>query len=139
MANVYINFSDYNKYQIEQLRLGAEADIDVDKYISPEFSCFQMQQIRLGLMSGIDVDIYTTTKFNSDQMREIRIGLEHGIDARLYADPEVSELSMFMMREELEAQLSNPNPGKLDEINESVTLNDELKEPQITQDESEDK
>lgn len=139
MANVYINFSDYNKYQIEQLRLGAEADIDVDKYISPEFSCFQMQQIRLGLMSGIDVDIYATTKFNSDQMREIRIGLEHGIDARLYADPEVSELSMFMMREELEAQLSNPNPGKLDEINESVTLNDELKEPQITQDESEDK
>lgn len=139
MANVYINFSDYNKYQIEQLRLGAEADIDVDKYISPEFSCFQMQQIRLGLMSGIDVDIYATTKFNSDQMREIRIGLEHGIDARLYADPEVSELSMFMMREELEAQLSNPNPGNLDEINESVTLNDELKEPQITQDESEDK
>ena len=139
MANVYINFSDYNKYQIEQLRLGAEADIDVDKYISPEFSCFQMQQIRLGLMSGVDVDIYATTKFNPDQMREIRIGLEHGIDARLYADPEVSELSMFMMREELEAQLSNPNPGKLDEINESVTLNDELKEPQITQDESEDK
>ena len=139
MANVYINFSDYNKYQIEQLRLGAEADIDVDKYISPEFSCFQMQQIRLGLMSGVDVNIYATTKFNPDQMREIRIGLEHGIDARLYADPEVSELSMFMMREELEAQLSNPNPGKLDEINESVTLNDELKEPQITQDESEDK
>lgn len=139
MANVYINFSDYNKYQIEQLRLGAEADIDVDKYISPEFSCFQMQQIRLGLMSGVDVDIYATTKFNPDQMREIRIGLEHGIDARLYADPEVPELSMFMMREELEAQLSNPNPGKLDEINESVTLNDELKEPQITQDESEDK
>ncbi len=48
----------------------------------------QMEEIRMGLEAGLDVSLYARPEFDWEQMQEIRLGLEDGLDVSVYAKPE---------------------------------------------------
>ena len=50
---------------------------ELQKYKDQGFNYDQIQEIRKGLEAGIDVNKYADPKFNWEQMREIRIELEN--------------------------------------------------------------
>ena len=49
-------------------------------YAKKEFLAIQMQQIRLGLQDNLPVEKYANPSFDWLQMEQIRIGLKDGID-----------------------------------------------------------
>ena len=62
----------FDYWQMDEIRLGLEAGVDVDKYADPKFNEYQMKQIQEGLENGVNVDKYANTKFDETQMYEIR-------------------------------------------------------------------
>lgn len=73
----------FDIFQMEQIKWGLKAGVDVDKYADPKFDNFQMVQIKWGLEEGIDVDKYADPRFNWKQMQEIRLSLNPtGINKR---------------------------------------------------------
>ena len=49
MNNLKEFFNQFDKNQIEQIRLGFKSDVDAIVYAKPEFDWVQMREIRLGL------------------------------------------------------------------------------------------
>lgn len=88
----------FAKDQMEEMRKGAEAGLDVKIYAKKEFLAIQMQQIRLGLMKKLPVEVYAKTEYDWFQMEEIRKGLEAGLDISIYASPDVSYDRMQQIR-----------------------------------------
>ena len=91
--------------QLEQVRLGLEADIDVDTYANPEIPWFQMEEMRLGLIAGIDLKKYSQCGFDWMQLSEVRLGLEHDIDVSQYADAKYVSQQMHEIRIGLENEI----------------------------------
>ena len=58
----------FEKDQLEEIKLGKEAGIDVMQYAKPQFLAIQMRQIRLGLMENLDVACYTKPEYDWFQM-----------------------------------------------------------------------
>jgi uncharacterized protein (DUF342 family) len=75
---------DYFAIQMRQIRQGLLDGVDVSRYADPKFDWFQMEEIRKGLLSGVDVDKYGSLTVSYDRMRQVRIGLEQGIDLSKY-------------------------------------------------------
>ncbi len=50
MNNLKEFFNQFDKNQIEQIRLGFESDVDATVYAKPEFDWEQMRKIRLKLL-----------------------------------------------------------------------------------------
>ena len=46
-------FSQFTKYQKEQIKAGLKENIDVSIYAKPEFNEYQMFEIRVGLLNKI--------------------------------------------------------------------------------------
>jgi uncharacterized protein (DUF342 family) len=82
-VSVYAN-KDYFAIQMRQIRQGMMDGVDVLRYADPKFDWFQMEEIRKGLLSGVDVDKYGSLAVTYDRMRQVRIGLEQGIDLSKY-------------------------------------------------------
>ena len=104
-SEIYLSFE-----QMEQIRLGLEAGIDVSKYANSKLSDKQMEEIRWGLEDGLDVSKYADPKFNWEQMEEIRKGLESGIDVMKYADPKWEYIQMAHIRCSLKESLRKKDP-----------------------------
>lgn len=68
--------SDFDEYQINQIRKGLKQGLDVSVYADPRYSKWQMDQIRRGLEEGLDVSTYANPKYDSEKMEKIRKGLE---------------------------------------------------------------
>ena len=51
--------------------------MNVSIYATPDFTWKQMEQIRLGLEANIDVSIYANPELDSEEMKEIRLNLEN--------------------------------------------------------------
>ncbi len=92
----------YTKDQIEEIRLGQEAGLDVSAYARKEFYAIQMRQIRQGLALGLDVSQYASPSYDWFQMEEIRLGLENGVKVKVYNDPSISYDRMRQVRKGLE-------------------------------------
>ena len=80
----------FEKDQLEEIKLGKEAGIDVMQYAKPQFLAIQMRQIRLGLMENLDVACYTKPEYDWFQMEELREGLKAGVAVSTYANPSFS-------------------------------------------------
>ena len=104
-SEIYLSFE-----QMEQIRLGLEAGIDVSKYANSKLSDKQMEEIRYGLQLDLDVSKYADPKFNWEQMEEIRKGLESGIDVTKYADPKWEYIQMAHIRCSLQESLRKKDP-----------------------------
>jgi hypothetical protein len=50
--------------------------VDVIPYITTEFVRAQIEEIKLGLMAGVDVTTYNNVEYKASEMRERRIALE---------------------------------------------------------------
>ena len=64
-----------NALQLHQVKLGIEKGLTDDQiriYADPKFDWFQMEQIRLGLEAGMDVSIYAQPNIPSEEMEHIR-------------------------------------------------------------------
>lgn len=67
-------------------------------YADPKYSVEQMEQIRIGIDAGINVDIYADPKFSSEQMKQIRLGILDGVDVIRYAVEDIDADSMEIIR-----------------------------------------
>lgn len=87
----------------------------MEKYLHMGFDKYQLNEIKLGLDSGVNVDIYAKGNYNSSQMKEIRKGLEDGIDVSSYAKAQFNSIMMRHKREELEKKTldSTPSPKRM--------------------------
>ena len=86
--NYEISLDKFNKYQLEEIKLGLKDNLDVNLYANPRFSAGQMELIRQGIKKGLDIKHYANPKFYEGQMRQIVSGLEEGLDVSIYNKPE---------------------------------------------------
>lgn len=105
--------ADYAKLQMQEIRKGLEAGVDVSVYADARYNHLQMGVIRDGLEAGIDVAVYADPKFDFGQMVQIYLGLKAGVDVSVYADPKNGQYQMGKIRERLEANAKR-NSGKND-------------------------
>lgn len=94
--------TEFDKYQIDEIKKGIKNSIDVSKYADPKFNDEQMEQIRLGLEEGLDVSKYADFNFDSRQMIQIYYGLRDGVDVSKYANPKFNWSQMVQIRLGLE-------------------------------------
>lgn len=93
----------FTRNQLEEIRKGMEAGVDVTLYAKRGFLAIQMQQIRLGLMNGIKAEEYARMDYDWFQMEEIRKGLEAGVNISAFASPDITFDRMQQIRLGLEA------------------------------------
>lgn len=72
-----MDLSIFGYYQMEEILLGLERNLDVSVYTNPEFSNYQMEVIRLGLEKNLDVSVYAKPEYTHVQMEVIRLGLKN--------------------------------------------------------------
>lgn len=78
--------AEYQKEQIQEIKLGREQGLDISLYANPEFNWMQMEQIRTGLKDKMDVSLYANPSYSYETMRQIRLALHSGIDLTPYLD-----------------------------------------------------
>lgn len=96
-----IENEQFDPDQLEEIRLGREAGVDINCYARKEFMAIQMHQIRIGLEEGLDVKTYAKPEYDWFQMEEIRKGLERELDISVYASPEIPYDKMRQVRKGL--------------------------------------
>lgn len=100
-----LKLQDFTPDQIEEIKEGLTAGVNVATYARLDFSSIQMRQIRLGLENGVDVAFYANPDFDWLQMIEIRKGLERNIDVSSYASLEIPYDKMRQLRKGLEKEI----------------------------------
>lgn len=93
--------TEFTKDQLDEIRKGQNAGLNVSVYAKPDFYAIQMRQIRKGMMEGLPVEQYARTEYDWFQMEEIRKGLKEHLDVSFYASPEVSYEKMRQIRKGL--------------------------------------
>ena len=68
--------NQFDENQINQIRLGLEANVDVSIYANENYDCRQMEEIRLGLEDNLDVSNYLDFELDWDEMQAIRLELK---------------------------------------------------------------
>lgn len=101
-----LSFQDFKPDQMEEIKAGLAAGINVSEYARPEFTSIQMRQIRLGLEGGLDVSLYADPQYDWLQMIEIRRGLESKVNVASYASFEIPHDKMRGLREGLEQNIN---------------------------------
>lgn len=104
----------YSDKQLEQLRLGKKAGIDINVYSNPELSHGKMREIRRGLVDRVDAGIFASPKFSIGAMRLLRTDMKLGIDVSTYINPrydiyQLSELSDGYVAGLEISEYANPN------------------------------
>ena len=94
---------DFEKDQINEIKLGALAGIDTSVYADKKYLAIQMRQIRLGLIEKLPVEIYASPEYDWFQMEEIRKGLSEGVDVQIYSSHDISYEKMRQIRKGLKA------------------------------------
>ncbi len=61
LMELYAIIMNFDGKQLEEIRKGLEAGVDVSVYAKPEYNWEQMQEIRWGLESGVDVSVYANS------------------------------------------------------------------------------
>ena len=89
-----------------------------------DYDFYQIKQIEIGLEKDLDVSLYTNPKFSSEQMEMIRIGLEDGVDASKYANPELDLFTMLVVKTALENGMSKISEYNVQKINSLFTKED---------------
>lgn len=92
----------FDKYQLEQIRLGLKSGVDISVYADPQYMAIQMEWIRKGLEDGIDVSPYADPEYDWFQMEEIYKGITASVDVSKYQDPSIPYERMREIREGLE-------------------------------------
>lgn len=100
-----LKLQDFTPDQIQEIKEGLTAKVNVAAYARLEFSSIQMRQIRLGLESGVDVSIYANPDYDWLQMMEIRKGLERNVDVSSYALSDIPYDKMRQLRKGLEQKI----------------------------------
>ncbi len=96
----------FSNNQIEEIKAGLKAGLDIDKYADKKYHSIQMRQIRLGLEKGLPVEYYADPKYDWLQMEELRKGLEDDLDVAVYADYNIPYDKMQQLREGLKDGLN---------------------------------
>lgn len=91
----------FSEDQLEQIHLGRQEGIAVEKYAFPELMALQMYHIREGLKENLPVELYAAPEYDWFQMEEIREGLKEGIDVKIYAQPDIPYQNMRQLRQAL--------------------------------------
>lgn len=65
----------FNEYQIDEIYNGLKSDIDINnisKYADPKFNVDQMEEIRQGIKAGVDILKYANPMFHQTTLEAIR-------------------------------------------------------------------
>ena len=98
-------FTQFNKYQQEQIITGIDEEVDISVYAKKEIHEDIMEEIFYALIEDIDIMPYVEDGFSNFQLLEIRQGLSANLDVSSYAKPNISHLQMDLMRTELLEEL----------------------------------
>lgn len=82
--------------QVWEIIDGLENGVDVTVYAKPEFDDRQMHAIRLGLEYNVDISIYAKPIYNGGQMIDLFIGLIENLDVSIIANPNYDEMEMIL-------------------------------------------
>ncbi|MGZ9762747.1 Mbov_0400 family ICE element protein [Mycoplasma sp. 5912] len=77
-----LDFNKYSPRQLEQIYLGLQASVDVDKYLDSKWEYDQMQQIRIGLQAKIDIKDYYDNNLDGLKMQQIRECIFNELDIK---------------------------------------------------------
>ncbi len=116
----------YDSAQLSEIKKGLEQEVEISRYISPEFDASQMLQIRLGLEQKLDISKYADSKFDHKQMEQIRKGIALGVDVEVYADDAFHAEQMEFIRRQLMKKIS-----PADMICNEITIHKEAEESEI--------
>lgn len=111
---IIFSAAGFDADQLEEIRIGKEAGLDVSVYARNDLMAIQMRQLRLGLEAGYDVSVYASPDFDWFQMEEIRKGMEEGVDYKLYANPALEYDKMRQLRKGLRDGINLLEFQKLD-------------------------
>ena len=81
--------------QMQQIRLGLQDNLPVEKYANPSFDWLQMEQIRMGLKDRIDISKYAKPEISFDRMQQIRLSLLDNIDLSAFTKLEAGVLKQL--------------------------------------------
>ena len=117
----------YNAGQLNELKLGKQAGVDIRIYANPALSMNQMRELRLGLMRKLNVKPIAHPEYGVMEMRYYIICLADGIDIRSFLNPEysvgqLSELSLAVEEGLDISKMSNTKltPDEMAEIRERL-------------------
>jgi uncharacterized protein (DUF342 family) len=112
--NNFLLKEGFNPNQIDEIRQGQEAGLDVSVYAKKKFFAVQMREIRLGLLDGVDVNFYANPDYDWFQMQEIRKGLTSGVRIESYSNPAITYDRMRQVRLGLEQGVNLSKYVRLD-------------------------
>lgn len=101
--------ADLNASQLDQIRLGKEAGINVESYDSSFVPADIMCEMRLALQGGQDISRYTKEGFSVGQLREIRLGMADLLEIKDYAHIWFTTEHMKEIRTSMERSLPTKN------------------------------
>lgn len=101
MPPIIYNTDKFDSSQIEVIKAGIAANLDISIYAKPEFNCHQMDEIFKGMKDGVNVELYAKPEFNERQMEEIHTALLDNMnitDIWLFAKPEFNGDQMAQIK-----------------------------------------
>lgn len=101
MPPIIYNTDKFDASQIEVIKAGIAANLDISIYAKPEFNCHQMDEIFKGMKDGVNVELYAKPEFNERQMEEIHTALLDNMnitDIWLFAKPEFNGDQMAQIK-----------------------------------------
>ena len=84
-----------------QLREGYEDGIDLSPYL--EYSAQILKQIRKAMLAGIDLLPYVKQRYDAEQLEQIRLAIEHNVDLSPYLSMNFRGVALHQIRKGLEA------------------------------------
>lgn len=82
--------SQFDKYQLKEIRRGLEQNLNVLISAKPYFNYKQMAIINMGLKANIDTSIYAKKEYNDHQMYKIFLGLYNALDVSSLENPKLT-------------------------------------------------
>lgn len=76
--------SEFNRLQMEQIRIGQQEKVDISQYAKPSYSYETMKQIRLALRTSLDLSPYLKMGFVDKELEEIRLAMEEHLPIELW-------------------------------------------------------
>lgn len=84
----YMTCHNYrDSWQLEQIRLGLEDNLNVSVYANDNFTWAQMEQLRLGLKDNLNVEVFANPNYSFKQMDAIRRCMKSGLDFKSLLKP----------------------------------------------------
>lgn len=104
-VSIYSN-PEFNRFQIEQIRMGLKDKIDVSIYADPSYSHETMKQLRLSMYSSTNLNDYLNRGFVGEELEQIRLALEDNVQIDKWLTDDMYAQQIYEIRTGLKENLN---------------------------------